>query len=58
MSRKEHLEFCSVGINQSFDTKLGIDCGPTQKIADFEASRAEYRQDQNPAVHTKLAFHT
>ena len=38
MEREEHLKFCSVCTNRSFNPKVGVTCGLTEQIADFEGN--------------------
>lgn len=45
MTREEQLKFCAVCKNRSFDAQVGITCGLTNKIADFEVSCPDYIED-------------
>jgi hypothetical protein len=45
MKREEHLKFCSICTNQSFDSKFGITCGLTKQIAVFEGNCVNYAED-------------
>ena len=38
MEREEHLKFCSVCTNRSFNPKVWVTCGLTEQIADFEGN--------------------
>ncbi len=45
MTRKEHLEFCKKCLNRKLDTKQGLICNLTQKIADFEEKCDDFNKD-------------
>lgn len=45
MTREEHLEYCKVCTNRSFDSKRGVVCGITNNIADFDIECPEYNPD-------------
>ncbi len=47
MTRQEHLAFCSVCLNRSFDPKFGIVCGLTKEVANFESSCSDYAEDSS-----------
>lgn len=47
MTRKEHLEYCAVCLNRSFDPKYGVTCNLTGKIADFENNCENFKEDSN-----------
>lgn len=53
MTRKEHLEFCSVCTHRSFDPKQGIICGITNSIADFDPACETYQADETALASTK-----
>jgi len=46
MTRKEHLEFCNKCLNRKFDSKHGMICNVTGKIADFEESCVNFKLDE------------
>jgi hypothetical protein len=46
MTRQEHLAFCSVCTNRSFDPKQGIVCGLTKEVANFDPTCADYIEDE------------
>ncbi len=46
MTRDEHLVFCKKCLNRSFDSKQGVICKLTGKIADFEDSCKDYALDE------------
>ena len=45
MTREEHLQFCTVCQNRKFDSQLGLVCGLTNQLADFESSCEHYSED-------------
>jgi hypothetical protein len=45
MTRQEHLAFCSVCTNRSFDPKQGIVCGLTKEVANFDPTCVDYKED-------------
>jgi len=56
MTRKEHLEFCKRCLNRKMDSKQGIICNLTQKIADFEEKCDSFSIDENVKVAPSLDF--
>jgi len=52
MTRQQQLEFCNKCVNRKFNSKLGIVCALTEKIADFEGNCEKFVSDENvrPAV--------
>ena len=48
MTREEHLKFCKTCNNRKSDFKLGLICGLTDKIADFEEECDSYEKDLTP----------
>lgn len=46
MTRKEHLEFCKKCLNRKFDSKEGLICSVTAKIADFEENCENFNLDE------------
>jgi hypothetical protein len=53
MEREEHLKFCSVCTNRSFNPKVGITCGLTEQIADFEGNCENYVEDKKEVESNK-----
>lgn len=53
MDRKEHLKFCSVCTNKSFNSKVGVTCGLTEQIADFEGNCENYIEDEKEVEVSK-----
>lgn len=47
MTRKEHLEFCKKCLNRKFDSKQGLICNVTGKIADFEETCENFKLDES-----------
>lgn len=47
MTRKEHLAFCEKCLNRKFDSKHGLICSKTGKIADFEESCENFSLDNS-----------
>ena len=47
MTRKEHLKFCKFCTNRKLDLKVGLLCGLTEKIADFDNECPSYNEDSN-----------
>ena len=47
MTREEHLKFCKKCTNRTFDTKQGIICKLTDKIADFEGDCKHFEHDES-----------
>lgn len=47
MTRKEHLEFCEKCLNRKFDSKQGLICKITGKIADFEETCENFNLDES-----------
>lgn len=48
MTREEHLKFCKTCVNRKADFKIGLICGLTDKIADFEEECQYYEKDMTP----------
>jgi hypothetical protein len=46
MTREQHLEFCKVCLNRTFDPKQGLICNLTNKIADFENNCENFNEDE------------
>lgn len=53
MTREEHLKFCAVCTNRSFDPKVGITCGLTSQVADFEVNCNTYVEDEKEVERNK-----
>ncbi len=47
MTRKEHLEFCKKCLNRKFDSKQGLICNVTGRIADFEETCENFKLDES-----------
>jgi hypothetical protein len=45
MTRQDHLAFCSVCTNRSFNPKFGIVCGLTKEVANFDPTCADFKED-------------
>jgi uncharacterized RDD family membrane protein YckC len=45
MTRDEQLEYCRVCKNQKFDFKIGLICGITDRVADFDEYCTAYEED-------------
>ncbi len=45
MTRSEHLEFCNICTKHKKDLNVGILCGLTDKIADFETECSSFEED-------------
>jgi len=45
LTREEHLKFCKICTHQKFDSKQGIVCGLTNRIADFQENCKDFNQD-------------
>lgn len=50
MTRKEHLEFCSICSHRAFDPNQGVICGLTSAVADFDPTCDSYELDPNAPV--------
>jgi antitoxin component YwqK of YwqJK toxin-antitoxin module len=46
MTRTEHLEFCRKCLEREFDSRQGIVCSLTQKIADFDGTCPNFKIDE------------
>lgn len=57
MTRQEHLAFCSVCTNRSFNPKFGIVCGLTKEVANFDPTCADFKEDaaELRIAHEKVA---
>jgi hypothetical protein len=57
MTRQEHLAFCSVCLNRSFDPKQGIVCGLTKEVAHFDPTCIDFKEDaaELRIAHEKVA---
>lgn len=47
MKREEHIKFCEICSNKKFDFKVGVICGLTMKVADFEESCDDFVENIN-----------
>lgn len=47
MTRDQHLEFCKRCLNREFNPQLGIVCGLTKRIADFENNCDHFSKDES-----------
>jgi len=45
MTREEHLSYCKICLNRKMDTKQGLICSLTEKIADFNETCQEFKED-------------
>jgi hypothetical protein len=54
MKREEHLLFCSVCKNRSFNSKVGFTCSLTNQIADFEENCENYDEDIKVVESNKI----
>lgn len=54
MTREEHLKFCKNCTKQQFDTRNGIVCSITNKIADFENECPNYEKEETKTVKKEL----
>lgn len=45
-TREEHLKFCTVCTNRTFNTKYGVVCRLTHEVAAFENSCPDYIEDE------------
>jgi hypothetical protein len=50
MTREQHLSFCKVCKNKKFDPRLGIICGLTGAIANFENECTTYEYNKEDAL--------
>ena len=46
MERNEHLEFCKICIHRKMNFKIGLTCGLTNEIADFDDSCPNFEIDE------------
>ncbi len=56
MKREEHLKFCKNCTKQQFDTRNGIVCSITNKIADFENECPNYEKEEIKTVKKELNY--
>jgi antitoxin component YwqK of YwqJK toxin-antitoxin module len=47
MTTKEHLEFCKKCLNRKFNSKQGLICNVTGRIADFEKTCENFKLDES-----------
>jgi len=45
MTREEHLSYCKICLNRKLDMKQGLVCNLTNKLADFEETCQEFKED-------------
>ena len=45
MTREEHLSYCKICLNRKLDLKQGLICNLTEKLADFEETCQEFKED-------------
>ena len=55
MTRDQHLEFCRRCTNREFNPQLGVICGLTKKIADFENNCENFQVDESVKVEAPVA---
>jgi hypothetical protein len=57
LTRQDHLAFCSVCTNRSFNPKFGIVCGLTKEVANFDPTCADFKEDaaELRIAHEKVA---
>ncbi len=56
MTRKEHLEFCKKCTQRHHDSRQGIICKITGKIADFDPVCSNYNEDETVANEPKVVY--
>lgn len=55
MTREDYIKVCSVCTNKSFNPKVGVTCGLTHEVANFEGTCSNFNEDAVAVKHETIA---